>query len=546
MTTPPTVSVSTGLLSGHYEAQGQIAVFKGVPYARPPLDDLRWKPPQPPLPWQGVRKAEKFGPAAFQLDPGSGFFINNLIEGLGYGWAKTRWLKLLYRTLPSPPASEDCLYLNIRTPAPDPLAQLPVMVWIHGGDHQDGASSDLPYQSNELVRHGVVLVTINYRLGLLGYLCHPELSRKSGREVSGNYGTLDQIAALRWVGGNIAAFGGDPGNITIFGKSAGGESVAHLLTSPLSRGLFRPRHPAKRRQWRANGLAQKTLSPRPSAEQAGQDFVDKLVGPAPDQLDLLRRIPAAQLYQFLRKQWLSSFYPVIDGYVLEKSPFQSFLDGDQARIPLIIGSNADEGTLLYPEIHAPLVEYAAQPFTPDELYCILHDEFGDDAAGLFDLYPGLRQGDYAARLELLGDSLIGSPARFYALQAAKTGQPVYLYFFTRLPRSRRQTVGAYHFAESPYIFESANPVFPMDADDHEFARCMGAYWSQFARTGDPNSALNPDQPPRPEWPAFTVENQVQMEFGQQVAVNTVSRAARYDLLDRRRLRQLNQLKKMSG
>ena len=150
--------------------------------------------------------------------------------------------------------------------------------------------------------------------------------------------------------------------------------------------------------------------------------------------------------------------------MLEKSPFQSFLDGEQARLPLIIGSNADEGTLLYPEIHSPLVEYSGQPFTPDELYCILHDEFGEDAAALFDLYPGLRQGDYAARLALLGDSLIGSPARFYALQAAKAGQPVYLYFFTRTPPSPRQTVGAFHFAETPYIFESANPVFPMDAD----------------------------------------------------------------------------------
>ena len=163
-------------------------------------------------------------------------------------------------------------------------------------------------------------------------------------------------------------------------------------------------------------------------------------------------------------------------------------------------------------------------------------------ARFFDLYPGLRQGDYAARLALLGDSLIGSPARFYALQAAKAGQPVYLYFFTRTPPSPRQTAGAYHFAELPYIFESANPVFPMHADDHEFARRMGAYWVQFARQGDPNCELSPDQP-NPEWSAFTVENQVQMEFGQQIALTTVSRAARYDLLDRRRLRQIDLLNK---
>ena len=178
MTNPPTVTISTGQFSGLYEAAGQVAVFKGVPYARPPVGDLRWKPPQPVQPWEGVRKAGKYSPTAFQLEPGSGAFMNNLIDGLGYGWLKTGLLKLLLRVIPSPPASEDCLYLNIRTPDHDPQARLPVMVWIHGGDHQDGAGSDLPYQSNSLVQRGVVLVTINYRLGLLGYLCHPELSRE--------------------------------------------------------------------------------------------------------------------------------------------------------------------------------------------------------------------------------------------------------------------------------------------------------------------------------------------------------------------------------
>jgi para-nitrobenzyl esterase len=542
----PIFTISTGQLSGHYELNGQIAVFKGIPYARPPIGDLRWKPPQPALPWQGVRQAVRYGPTAFQLEPASGIFLTNLVEGLGYGWLKIGLLKLLLHVIPSPPPGEDCLYLNIRTPRLDPQAKLPVLFWIHGGDHQDGAGSDLPYQSNALVERGVVLVTINYRLGLLGYLCHPELSRESGRDVSGNYGTLDQIAALRWVGENIAAFGGDPANITIFGESAGGESVAHLLTSPLSRGLFQRAILQSAASGGQMVLLKQPFLTRPSAEQAGQDFADKLVGQGSDQIAALRRIPARQLYRFLRRQKYSSFYPVIDGYVLEKSPFQSFLDGDQARLPLIIGSNADEGTLLYPEIHAPLVEYAGQPITPDELYCIFQDEFAGDAGVLFDLYPGLRQGDYSARVDLLGDSLIGSPARFYAMQAAKAGQPVYLYFFTRLPHSPRQTIGAFHFAESPYIFDSANPVFPMQANDHAFARQMGAYWTQFARDGDPNCVSSPDQQPAIAWPAFTIENPLQLEFGQQIAQNTISRAARYDVLDRRRLRQLDLLKKLSG
>jgi para-nitrobenzyl esterase len=539
MTNTPLVSISAGKLSGRYEAAGQVAVFKGVPYAQPPLGELRWSPPQPPLSWQGLRKAEQFGPTAIQLDPGQSVFLDALIDGLGYGWLKTRLFKLLVKNLPGPEASEDCLYLNLRTPALDPQAKLPVMVWIHGGDHQDGAASDLPYQTNALAQQGVVLVTINYRLGLLGYFCHPELSRASGRDASGNYGTLDQIAALRWVHENIAAFGGNPDNITIFGESAGGESVAHLLTSPLSRGLF---HRAIMQSAANSGQMQLLKQPfltHPAAEQAGKEFADRLVGSAPDQIARLRLIPAEKLYQILRQQQQSAYYPVIDGYVLKKSPFQAFLDGDQAHLPLVIGSNADEGTLLYPEIHSPLVEYANQPFTPNELCCILRDEFGADADALFDLYPGLRECDYAARLALLGDSLIGSPARFYALQAAKTGQPVYLYFFTRTPPSPRQTVGAFHFAETPYIFESTNPVLPLHADDYAFARQMTAYWVQFARSGNPNCE------PNPEWPIFSPDNQKLMEFGNQPSVSTITRAAKYDLIDRRRYLQLDQLRKRS-
>jgi para-nitrobenzyl esterase len=538
MTNTPPVTISSGQLSGRYEVAGQVAVFKGVPYAHPPVGELRWQPPQPALPWEGLRKAEKYGPIALQLEPGLGVFMNALIDGLGYGRLKTRLLKLLANNLPVPKASEDCLYLNLRTPSLDPQARLPVMVWIHGGDHTDGAGSDLPYQTNALARKGVVLVTINYRLGLLGYFCHPELSHESGRDASGNYGTLDQIAALRWVAENIAAFGGDPANITIFGESAGGESVAHLLTSPLSRGLF---HRAIMQSAASGGqmlLLKQPFLTHPAAEQAGKDFADKLLGPVPDQIASLRQIPAETLFQFHRQQVPSSFYPAIDGYVLEKSPFQAFLDGEQARIPLMIGSNADEGTLLYPEILAPLVEYTGQPFTPDELYCIIHEEFGEDSGALFALYPGLREGDYAARMALLGDSLIGAPARFYALQAAKAGQPVYLYFFSRKPPSPRQTAGAFHFAETPYIFESANLILPMDADDHEFAKKMGDYWVQFARGGDPNCT------PHLTWPVFTSENQVQMEFGEQIGVTSIGRAANYDLFDRRRMRQIEMLKKM--
>lgn len=337
--TPP-VQTQAGKITGLYEEDERvtkpIAVFKGIPYAQPPVGPLRWKPPRPLVPWDGVRKADAFGPAPIQLQADIELFMDALIEGQGWGWFKRNLVKLLLHFAPEPEQSEDCLYLNIRSPALDPDALLPVMVWIHGGDHQDGSAGDIFYDSNALSQRGVVVVSINYRLGLMGFLAHPRLSRESEHAVSGNYGTLDQIAALRWVQENVRAFGGDPDNVTIFGESAGGESVAHMMTSPLAQGLFHKaimQSPANGGQMRH--LRRPFLAYR-AGEDVGQTFADHFVPRGEDQLARLRRLPAEELYSLARKRQFHVFYPLIDGYVLEKSPFEAFLDRGQARVPLLL------------------------------------------------------------------------------------------------------------------------------------------------------------------------------------------------------------------
>jgi len=545
--TPP-VQTGAGKVAGVYEIDAevpgriaeQIAVFKGIPYAAPPVNELRWRPPQPPIPWDGVLKTDSFGPAPIQLETEFEVFIDNLIERQGWGWFKQKLVKLLFALAPQPQQSEDCLYLNVRTPTLDTNARLPVMVWIHGGDHQDGSAADVLYNSNALAQRGVVVVSINYRLGLMGYLAHPQLSEESEHGVSGNYGTLDQIAALKWVQENVRCFGGDPGDVTIFGESAGGESVAHMMTSPLARGLF---HKAMM-QSPANGGQMRHLR-RPflayrSGEKVGQTFADHFVPPGEDQIARLRRVPAEELYSLARKHEFHVFYPLIDGYVLEKSPFEAFLDGEQAPTPLLLGSTADEGTLLYPLIEAPLRGLGLQEIPPEETPGVVREAFGDDAEALMALYPDLNTEEGAAAL--LGDSLIGAPVHFYARQAAAAGQPTFLYLFTRTPPSPEQTAGAFHAAELTFVHGTSLPLFDRTAEDEELTQVMGDYWAHFARNGDPNVDAHP------HWPAFDAEEEVWMRLGpgEELGPEAVSRTERYAILEKRLLEQIEEMKRIHG
>ncbi|MEM7336466.1 MAG: carboxylesterase family protein, partial [Chloroflexota bacterium] len=292
----PVISISSGKLQGIYQDKEKIAVFKGIPYAQPPVDDLRWRPPQPVKSWSGVKEATKFSPMAFQLMAEFEKFIGNLLSGQGWSRLRTMLVGQIFKLLPLPKQSEDCLYLNVRTPNLDANAKLPVMVWIHGGDHHDGSGSDVFYDSNALAHHDVVVVSINYRLGLMGYFAHPDLSAESENNVSGNYGTLDQIAALQWIQENVSAFGGDPNNVTIFGESAGGESVIHMMSSPLARGLFQKaisQSPANAGQM----IHLKTpFLDFDSAENIGRRFAETIGATGDNQVEQLRAMSPEKLY----------------------------------------------------------------------------------------------------------------------------------------------------------------------------------------------------------------------------------------------------------
>ena len=536
--TPP-VQIQSGALTGVFEKDGQIAVFKGIPYAQPPVGDLRWRPPRPAVPWSGTLKAEKAGTIAIQQAANFELFMDALVEGQGWGELKTTAVKLLFKVAPKPKQDEDCLTLNIRTPSLGKDAKLPVMVWIHGGDHQDGSANDPFYDSSSLARRGVVVVYINYRLGLMGYFGHPLLSRESEHGVSGNYGTLDQIAALRWVQENIAAFGGDPDNVTLFGQSAGGESVAHMLVSPLARGLFHKailQSPANVGQMM---FLRRPFLNNPALEAIGQEFADRFAPAGDDQIAALRQMAPKRFYDLIRQtRHFQHFYPAIDGYVLEKSPFAAFQNGDQARTPILLGSNADEGTLIYPLVTSPFRKYTHQNIPPEQIAGLVYQEFGDDAQALLDHYPGLAQGAETAQVALLGDVIFGTAVHFYALKAAEAGQPVYFYHFTRTPPSPKQTAGAYHARELTFVHDTTLPLFDVTAEDKALTQVMGDYWTNFAKSGDPNGGSHP------QWPRFDAAGQRQMRLGtgSNLGATEVDRRPQYEIMQRRLLRQIQEMK----
>lgn len=536
---PPIASIQAGKIQGIWQEKNQIAVFKGVPYAQAPIGSLRWRAPQPLQKWSGIKNTTKFSSAAWQQEMMIGEFLVNLVNGQGWGWLRTRLINTLLKVVPVvPKQSEDCLYLNIRSPQFDEKAKLPVMVWIHGGDHQDGSASEPYYDGNAIPKKGVVTVTINYRLGLMGYFAHPELTEESEHQVSGNYGTLDQIAALQWVKDNIAAFGGDPDNVTIFGESAGGESVAHMLSSPLAKGLF---HKAILQSPANSGQMMHLSKPfldYDSAEERGIQFAAQAGVSGTNQLSQLRSLSAKALKKIVQNQTvLSGFYPVIDTYVLPKSPFEAFHDGDQAKVPILLGSNADEATLLHPIFPTPLIEHRLQTMSPNQLPEVFYTVYAAEADKLLTLYPGLQQRNVAAETAFLGDVMFGSKVRFYAEYATKAGQAAYYYFFKRVPPSSKQTVGAFHASELPFVHGTSTPILPLDDADKQLSVAMVNYWTQFAKTGNPNDnglvAWEAFDPNHPHWMVFN-KGKIGME--------KVEREEKYQLLNQRTLRHIEAMK----
>jgi para-nitrobenzyl esterase len=525
----PIVAVEGGEIQGSFEEKGQVAVFKGIPFAAPPVGELRWRPPQPVKPWEGIRDATRFASICPQGDDDQNDFFGRMIDGQGMGWLRKTLFKLAAGFTSEETQSEDCLYLNVRTANLGGTEGQPVMVWIHGGGHQTGSGSTDFYQSNSLAQRGVVLVTFNYRLGPIGYFAHPALSAESEHGVSGNYGTLDQIAALRWVRDHIAAFGGDPANVTIFGESAGGESVAHMLTSPLARGLV---HRAIMQSASTGELLVHLRRPVlhfMSAEAAGEAFAEKVLGKVEGAIERLRAMSAEELNAALRElpEFDAYRYPIIDGYVLPKSVVEAFLDGEQAPVPLMVGSNSDEGSILYSPGEDALYGSSPGPQTAEAYVEYLRNGLGGDVEKILELHPV--SGDDAvfdAASAIYGDSRFGATARLYARQMAKLGQPAYLYFFTRVPPSPKQTAGAFHAVEIAFVFGKTVPLFPWDEQDRTITQAMGDYWTQFARSGDPN------REGLPSWPRFSRAEERNMIFGPTIEAAPVERAEAYDVFER--------------
>ena len=507
----PTTMTTKGEVRGKFEASKRVASYSGIPYAAPPVGDLRWRPPAPAERWDGVRACTRAGSMAYQRAANMELFIERLVEGLGVGGAKAKAIHAAATKIPRK-QSEDCLTLNVRTLVG--ASDLPVMVWIHGGDHTDGSSTDPFYLSNALPQRGCVLVTINYRLGMFGFLAHPELAAESDQSVSGNYGLLDQIAALEWVRDNIEAFGGDANNVTIFGESAGGEACLNLMTAPKARGLFHKvisQSPSDSGRWLH---LLKPVLDFSSAEEAGKSFATKVVGSDAGQIARLRAMDAKQRteYYVASPEHGRHFYPAVDGVVLPAVPMTAFSNNTQAQVPLMIGYNADEGSLFADLMHPAGAEFfttpeAARP-TKDEVWAALEMSHGSSAKAdaVLAAYPGLDTGDLVSIAAHCRDHMFGVHVDHASRCHASAGNPVYRYYYQSVPASPTQTAGAYHAAEIFNVFDTSFPMVPDAHDNHLLTAEMGTRWHAFAAASDPNAAG------RDEWPVYDEADPKHMVF----------------------------------
>lgn len=482
------VRIDGGLVSGTKDAD--VRVFRGIPYAAGPVGDLRWRPPQPVEPWEGVRDASAFGFSCVHVPYPPGTF-----------WTGPEWDDRAEQ-------NEECLHLNLWTTAESADERRPVMVWIHGGslNHESGAVG--AYGGANLARKGAVTVTINYRLGPFGYLAHPDLSRESPHGSSGNYGILDQIAALEWVQRNIAAFGGDPDRVTIFGESAGSWSVNFLVASPLAKGLFH----------RAIGQSGAGFGPmvhlsedrpgRPAAEWTGEAFAEALGSEdAPASLAAMRAMSAPEILAKFEEVPNARTGPSVDGWVFPDEIQTIFEQGRQNRVPVIVGSNADEGTM-----------YAADPpATVDEFRQHAEQRYGDFAGDFLDAYPVTNDSDVRSTfVASVGDAWFTWQMRMWARLTATVGANAWLYHFTHVPPiAQRDVFGSHHGAEIIYVFGNFHLAsFVPQAEDERLAETMSNYWVNFATNGDPNG------PGLPQWPAYDLETEAYMELGDTIQSGT--------------------------
>ncbi|HET7250516.1 MAG TPA: carboxylesterase family protein [Gemmatimonadales bacterium] len=482
------VRVAQGVLEGIDAAKPGVRAFLGIPYAAPPIGVKRWAAPEPPASWQGVRSAAKFGNRCIQTHPFPDMLFQSAAE------------------------SEDCLTLSVWTPAKD-RDHLPVMFWIHGGGFFSGASDEQRHDGSALAAKGVVLVAINYRLGVLGFLAHPELTAESPRHASGNYALLDMIAALHWVHDNIAAFGGDPNNVTIFGESAGSFAVSELMASPFARGLFHKAIGESGGAFRQGGLAVTTLT---AAEARGVEFATRAGARS---LAELRATPPAKLIEAVGNG--PGFNPIVDGFVLPADPLEVFTQGRQAKVPLMAGWNSAEVKL--PPTTVTAFEQQLATAFPQDL----------DSARAY--YPA--HDDREARLSAIalasdGFTVLGT-WKWLELQAATGGVPVYRYLFdqpmpTETGPAPADDPGAAHAMDIEYEFETLDSRHLAWGDvDRTVADLTATLWTNFAKRGDPNG------PGVPAWPQWNAPGRKQlMRINAHAAAEPERDRARFEFLDR--------------
>lgn len=457
------VSTEGGLVSG--VKIGEVTAYKGIPFAAPPVGDLRWKAPQPAKHWDGVRKCDAFSASPMQSKPVP--FMVYTSEFL----------------IPDAPISEDCLYLNLWTNAKSKADKKPVFVWIYGGGFSSGGSACPIYDGEAMAKKGVIFVSINYRVGVFGFLAHPELTKESDGKASGNYGLLDQVAALEWVKRNIAAFGGDPNNVTIGGQSAGSMSVNCLVASPLAKGLFKGAIAESGSLLVKNPvLGSNTLA---AAEQEGSKLAEKA---GVKTMAEMRAMPAEKVM----KMFQGRFAPLVDGYVLPESVADIFAADKQNHVSLIIGWNGDE--------------FGGAPKKKDEFIKQAHAKYGSEAETFLRYFPaGTDEQATESQIKLTRDQVFAvSGFKWAGIQSKYSNSPAYVYNFDRKVPAEgdMKKYGAFHTAEVPYMLDNLRFLKnrPFGLTDHSLAKLMSGYWVNFIKTGNPNGAG------LPVWPKYNTTN----------------------------------------
>ena len=471
------IELSSGKIAG-IEIESGVNAFLGIPFAAPPTRDLRWKPPEPPAPWRGVRLADRKGPDCLQ----------------------SRGPSLM---------SEDCLYLNVWSNAESSDAKLPVMVWIHGG----GWAMKATYDGDAFAKHGVVLVAVNYRMGAFGWMAHPALSNESSNGVSGNYGILDHLAALEWVQENIGHFGGDKDNVTVFGESAGAGSVYALLATPRSEGLF---HKAIAQSTWINTTNVSNLKTHngfmQSAEERGVEAIASKLEQKElldrNTLDAMRSLSSADVLELEHQVSL-----IVDGWLFERAPIDTFKAAKQRKVPIMSGYNDGEG-LLYSRRNMPASVAEQRERRLSQL-----GNLGDTVA---ELYVAKSEADVRdAEIDYTSDDMFVRASREIAQAAFKADQDSYLYVFGR--NLNRPEERAPHYAEVKYVFNKLKPE--ASTEDHELAANMIGYWTAFAGTGSPNiSGL-------PQWPKYDLKNQAYQLLDTPISRGSKDRKVRLDAMD---------------